>query len=145
MCLRDHLHTLSTSCDFPPFLHAFKLTSPPRFGLTLHVIIIVGSASVADKEAGREKRGRGGAAFLDLGDMFWHGGGVEEDMLIESSIFSVIRHERSRLNTLVRESTLGIAALRSIDRGEDVRLVLLESSFDMGSLDSADWLARNRG
>lgn len=62
----DHIHTPSASGDPPPLLQTFELALAGVLCFALHVIVIVVSASCADEERSREKRGRAGADLLDL-------------------------------------------------------------------------------
>lgn len=87
---KSDLHARRTPGYLPALLQTLNLSSAIRIRLALHEIVIVGLAPCADEEGGTHQGCRGGADLWDLGDVVWHGSGVDEDMLGESGeIFSI--------------------------------------------------------
>lgn len=81
---REDIHRRSTSGNSPPLLQALKLSSSLCLMLAEHIVLIVGLASIADKERRRRKRGRGRANFLDLGNVVGQWGSVHQDGMSEA-------------------------------------------------------------
>ena len=79
-----HLHALCTSCNPASLLHTIQLSPSRLLRLALHEIIIVRPTSRSDKETCGEQRRRTATNLLDLWDAIWEGGGIEENVLIES-------------------------------------------------------------
>lgn len=76
-------HTGSATRNLPTLLQTLHLPSSISVGLALHVIIIVGSASVPDKERRASQRCRSSPYLLHLGDVIGHRRCVNEDMLVK--------------------------------------------------------------
>lgn len=57
-----------------------------RFFFAHHVVVIVGFAAGADEEGGAHQGAGSRANFVDFGDVVWEGGGVDEDLLVESRV-----------------------------------------------------------
>lgn len=79
-----YIHTSRTAGDFATLLETIQLSSAIGIGLALHVVIVIGTAAVSDKERCAHKRGGCSADFLDFGDVIWHRRRVDEDVLTES-------------------------------------------------------------
>lgn len=77
-------HAGGTACHLPPFFQTLHLALAVRLGFAVHVVVIVRFAACANEEGGTEERSGGGADFCDLGEGVGKGGGVEEDLLVES-------------------------------------------------------------
>ena len=79
-----YIHTSRTAGDFATLLETVQFSSAIGIGLALHVVIVIGTAAVSDKERCAHKGSGCGADFLDFGDVIWHRRRVDEDVLIES-------------------------------------------------------------
>jgi len=77
-------HAGGASRQFPALAQAFRLALAVGLGLAQHVVVIVGFAAGADEEAGAEEGSGGGADFGDFGDGVRVGGGVDENLLVET-------------------------------------------------------------
>lgn len=88
------IHAGSASGDFAALLQAVKLSLSIGLGLAHHVVVIVGLASCADKERGREEGSGTGTDFLDLGNVVGQRCGVDQRVLVESARVSGLNRGR---------------------------------------------------
>lgn len=79
-----NIHASSTARNLAPLLQAVNLAATVRLVLALHVVVVEGLAPVANEVGCTEQGCRCGANLLDLGDVVRHGGGVHQDMLVET-------------------------------------------------------------
>lgn len=79
----NNIHTSSAARHLAPLLQAFDLPAAVGLVLALHEIVIESLAAVADEVRRAGQICRGGTNLLHLGDVVRHGGGVDEDMLVE--------------------------------------------------------------
>ena len=78
-----NVHARSAASNLPSLPQALEFALSFGLGLALHVVIIVGSAAVAD-EVGRAHQWRGTSSdLIDLGDVVGEGSGVDEVALVE--------------------------------------------------------------
>ena len=78
-----NLHTCRASRDFPTLPQAFQLPLSIWFSLALHVIVIVGFATVANKICGTHQRCWASSNLFHFGDIIGHRSLVDEQMLVE--------------------------------------------------------------
>merc|ERR1719487_2756969 len=75
-----------TPRDLPSFSQTVHLALAIALVLAVHVVVIVRLAAGADEVAGAQQRGGGSTDLGDLGDVVGEGGGVDENLLVESRL-----------------------------------------------------------